>query len=120
MEVESHPVMSVVTTVGSEADAQRLAELLLEQRLAACVQIETGLVSHYVWQGRPCQEPEWRLTIKTLPDRVAALRSLFNDHHPYELPQFLTVVMGASDAYAAWVGEAVAGGPVPASTPGGK
>ena len=109
MENESRPVMSVETTVGSEADAQRLAALMLELQLAACVQIEAGLVSHYVWQGRPCQEPEWRLTIKTLPDRASALRSLFDDHHPYELPQFLTVVMGASAAYAAWVGEAVAG-----------
>jgi periplasmic divalent cation tolerance protein len=71
-DAKPHPVLSVVTTVGAMADAQRLARLLLERRLAACVQIEPGLVSHYVWQGRACEEPELRLTIKTLPDRTAA------------------------------------------------
>jgi periplasmic divalent cation tolerance protein len=108
-DAKPHPVLSLVTTVGALADAQRLAGLLLERRLAACVQIEPGLVSHYVWQGRVREEPELRLTIKTLPDRVAALQALFAEHHPYELPQFLSTVMDASDAYAAWVSETLAG-----------
>ncbi len=108
-DAKPHPVLSLVTTVGALADAQRLAGLLLERRLAACVQIEPGLVSHYVWQGRVREEPELRLTIKTLPDRVAALQAFFAEHHPYELPQFLSTVMDASDAYAAWVCETLAG-----------
>jgi periplasmic divalent cation tolerance protein len=102
-----HCVLSLVTTVGSPQDAQRLARTILEQRLAACVQIDQGVVSHYVWQGRQCEEPELRLTIKTLPDRVAALQALFDAHHPYELPQFLTTVTEASSAYAGWVRDAV-------------
>lgn len=108
-DAKSHPVLSLVTTVGAMADAQRMARLLLERRLAACVQIEAGLVSHYVWQGRACQEPELRLTIKSLPDRAPALQAFFAEHHPYELPQFLSTVMDASDAYAAWVSETLAG-----------
>jgi periplasmic divalent cation tolerance protein len=106
-------VLSVVTTVGSAADARGLAALLLERRLAACVQVEPGLVSHYVWQGRQCEEPEVRLTIKTLPDRADALQAFFSEHHPYELPQFLSTEMVASAAYAAWVSESVAGDPRP-------
>lgn len=105
-------VLSVVTTVGSLADARELARLLLERRVAACVQIEPGLVSHYVWQGKPCEEPELRLTIKTLPDQAAALEALFAEHHPYDLPQFLVTEMRASAAYAAWVSESVASDPV--------
>lgn len=109
----THRVLSLVTTVGSMDDARRLARLLLERRLAACVQIEPGVVSHYVWQGRQCEEPELRLTIKTLPDRATALQALLAEHHPYELPQFLTTEMEASAAYAAWVSESVAAGPNP-------
>jgi periplasmic divalent cation tolerance protein len=106
-DAKARSVLSIVTTVGSPADAQRLARLVLEQRLGACVQIEPGVVSHYVWQGRPCEEPEARLTIKTLPERKAGLQALFATHHPYELPQFLATVMEASPAYAQWVADAV-------------
>ena len=106
-------VLSLVTTVASMADAQWLARLLLERRLAACVQIEPGLVSHYIWQGEQREETELRLTLKTLPDRAAAVQELFAEHHPYELPQFLSVGMDASAPYAAWVSEAVS------PTPGG-
>ena len=102
-------VLSLVTTVGSLADAQRLARLIVAQRLGACVQIDQALVSHYVWQGRQCEEPELRLTIKTVPDRLAALQALFDQHHPYELPQFLSTDMAASPAYADWVRAAVSG-----------
>ncbi len=96
-------VSSLVTTVGSLADAQRLARLIVGQRLGACVQIDPAVVSHYVWQGKQCEEPELRLTIKTLPDRLAALQALFDRHHPYDLPQFLATDMAASPAYASWV-----------------
>lgn len=106
---KTHPVLSLVTTVSSLEDAQVLSRLLLERRLAACVQIEPGLVSHYVWKGRQFEEPELRLTIKTLPELQAALQALFDAHHPYELPQFLTTVMDASAAYAGWVRDAVSG-----------
>ena len=106
-------VLSLVTTVASMADARQLARLLLDRRLAACVQIEPGLVSHYTWQGEQHEETELRLTIKTLPDRTAAVQALFAEHHPYEVPQFLAVGMKASAAYAAWVSEAVS------PTPGG-
>ncbi len=102
-------VLSLVTTVGSLADAQRLARLIVGQRLGACVQIDPAVVSHYVWQGQQCEEPELRLTIKTLPDRLAALQALFDQHHPYDLPQFLATDMVASPAYAGWVRAAVSG-----------
>jgi len=98
-----HTVLSVTTTVGSEADAARLARELLARRLAACVQVEPGLTSYYRWQGRDCTDPEVRLTIKTLPECEQALRAAFGKLHPYDVPQFLAVAMQASEAYAAWV-----------------
>ena len=114
---QTHCVLSVVTTVGTPADGRRLARLLLERRLAACVQIEPPMVSHYVWQGKPCEEPELRITIKTLPHQVMAIQALFAQHHPHALPQFLVARMQASAAYAAWVSESVAAAPGPPARP---
>lgn len=96
-------ILTVTTTVGSAADAQRLAREIVSRRLAACVQIEAGLQSLYHWQGQLCEEPELRLVIKTLQACEQALQQLFAQHHPYELPQFLGVTMRASEAYARWV-----------------
>jgi periplasmic divalent cation tolerance protein len=101
-------ILAVTTTVGSVQAAQRLARELLAARLAACVQIEPGLVSHYRWKGELCEEPEVRLVIKTVPGRESALQALFAQHHPYELPQFTAVTMKASDAYSRWVRAEVA------------
>jgi periplasmic divalent cation tolerance protein len=95
-------ILTVTTTVGSVGDAQRLAREILGQRLAACVQVEAGLKSFYHWEGRLCEEPEVRLVIKTLPTCEPALQQLFAQHHPYEVPQFLSVTMQASEAYARW------------------
>lgn len=96
-------ILSVTTTVGSEADAQRLAREMLQRRLAACVQLERGLVSHYRWQGRLCEEAEVRLVIKTLAACAGALQAFFAEQHPYEVPQFLACPMQGSRAYADWV-----------------
>ncbi|WP_233259305.1 divalent-cation tolerance protein CutA [Ramlibacter sp. WS9] len=94
--------MSIATTVGSLADAQRLAREIIAQRLAACVQVEQGVASFYRWKGELCEESEVRLVIKTLPGCEAALQALFAKHHPYEVPQFLAARLIASPAYAQW------------------
>lgn len=96
-------ILSLTTTVGTPADARRLAQALVERRLAACVQVEQGLQSHYRWDGQPCSEPEVRLTVKTLPSKLADVQAFLADHHPYQLPQLLWQVLDASPAYAAWV-----------------
>jgi periplasmic divalent cation tolerance protein len=106
-------ILSVTTTVASAEDARQLAEALVEHRLAACVQVESGLVSHYRWEGTDCAEPEWRLTIKTLPDCLVALEAFLAQHHPYDLPQLLSQPMTASPRYADWIASLV--GPAPAA-----
>ncbi|HYD77284.1 divalent-cation tolerance protein CutA [Ramlibacter sp.] len=104
-------ILSLTTTVARLDEANRLAQALLEQRLAACVQVEEGLQSHYRWQGQACSESEVRLTVKTLPARLPALQAFFAEHHPYELPQLLWQVMQASPAYADWVRQEVGSPP---------
>lgn len=95
-------IVSIATTVGSLADAQRLAREIIRQRLAACVQVEQGLTSFYRWKGELCEESEVRLVIKTLPGCEEPLQALFAEHHPYELPQFTAAKLTASPAYAQW------------------
>jgi periplasmic divalent cation tolerance protein len=107
-------VVSVATTVGAMDAARELARQILEARLAACVQLDHGVTSHFRWQGELSEEPEVRLLIKTLPECVPALQALFAGTHPYDLPQFLVTPAQASPAYAAWVRSEVV---VPGSTP---
>jgi periplasmic divalent cation tolerance protein len=106
-------VVSVTTTVGSAQAARLLARRIIDNRLAACVQLDEQLTSLYRWNGELCEEPEVQLVMKTLPACVAALQALFVREHPYELPQFLVVSMQASPAYAAWVRSEVGEPPAP-------
>ncbi len=101
-------ILSVTTTVAGQDAARQLADRVLARRLAACVQVEPGLVSHYRWEGRLQAEPEVRLTFKTTPGGWAAMQDFLAEHHPYEVPQVLGQVMKASPAYAAWVRAEVA------------
>jgi periplasmic divalent cation tolerance protein len=105
---EDQLVLSVVTTLGSPEDARSLARKILDARLAACVQMEPGISSHYRWKGAVCEDTEVRLTIKTLARHAGALQALFAAEHPYALPQFLATPMSASPAYANWVRQEVA------------
>lgn len=95
-------ILALTTTVGTEDDARRLARALLERRLAACVQLDR-LESHYRWEGSACAEAEWRLTVKTLPERLDPLRTFLGAEHPYRLPQLVWQRLDASPEYAAWV-----------------
>jgi len=96
-------ILTVTTTVGSLAAAQSLARAILARRLAACVQLDTGLTSLYHWKGELREEAEVRLVIKTLPACEAGLQALFGQEHPYDVPQFLAVRMSASPAYGEWL-----------------
>ena len=96
-------ILTVTTTVGSVADAHALAREIVQQRLAACVQVEEGLTSFYRWEGKDCEDAEVRLTIKTVPAFAGRLQEFFRQKHPYEVPQFVGWVGTGSPSYATWV-----------------
>lgn len=106
---QEHRILVVTTTVGSEATATALARTMVEQRLAACVQIDPEVTSLYRWKGDLCEDREVRLVIKTTPAREGALRAFLAEHHPYELPQFVATTAAASAEYARWVRDEVSG-----------
>lgn len=103
----------VLTTLGADADAGVIARTLVEERLAACVNVLAPMVSTYRWKGGVEQDREQQLVIKTSRPLVPALEARLRALHPYELPEFLVLDAAASVAYVAWIEEsvAVAGGP---------
>ncbi len=93
----------VLTTVGSGFDARSLAEQLVEERLAACVDIVPQLYSVYRWQGRVEHDEEQLLLIKTAADRLDALQEKLLSVHPYEAPEFVVLpIEELRGPYAQW------------------
>jgi periplasmic divalent cation tolerance protein len=106
--VPTSSVSIVLTTIGADADAAALAKTLVEERLAACVNIVPGVTSIYRWQGAVSQDLEQQLIIKTATASLNALQARLRQLHPYELPEFIVVqASGGSDAYLNWVTESV-------------
>ena len=98
----------VLTTVGASFDAAALARTLVEQRLAACVNIVDAVRSIYRWKNAVEDEREQLLIIKTTSGRVDALREALFALHPYDVPEFVVLEAGAGGAYAEWLMESVA------------
>jgi periplasmic divalent cation tolerance protein len=101
------PVL-VLTTVAPGFDAKALAHALVEAKLAACVNIVERIHSVYRWEGGVQDDAEQLLIIKTADTRVDALREELFARHPYEVPEFVVLPVGAtSDAYGAWLLDSV-------------
>lgn len=93
----------MLTTLGADADAAALARTLVDERLAACVNILPTMTSVYRWQGKVEQDREQQIVIKTATDRVPALMVRLRELHPYELPECLVLSATGSGEYLAWV-----------------
>jgi periplasmic divalent cation tolerance protein len=98
----------VLTTLGAGADAAAFARTLVEERLAACVNILPGVTSVYRWKDAVEEEREQQLVIKTAPDRIGALEARLRQLHPYDVPEFLVIpASGGSADYLEWVAASV-------------
>ena len=100
----SDAYVQVVTTVQRREDAEAIGRALIDQRLAACVQIVGPITSIYRWEGRIETAEEWQCWAKSrgaLYDRIeSAIRRL----HPYEVPEILALPVAAgSPSYLAWI-----------------
>ncbi|MBP2159717.1 MULTISPECIES: divalent-cation tolerance protein CutA [Asticcacaulis] len=102
-------MVAVSVACGSEDEANNLARLLVEQRLAACVQSH-AITSTYRWQGEVETSHEIMLTIKTLKVKLPALEAVVKRHHGYDVPEIMAVPMvWASEDYAQWLRDAMDG-----------
>jgi periplasmic divalent cation tolerance protein len=97
-----------MSAVGAQPDAQKIARTLVEERVAACVNIVPGITSIYRWKGTVEQEPELLLVIKTMADRVEAVKARLVELHPYELPEVVVIPIGGGHkAYLEWIADQV-------------
>ena len=105
------PVLLCYCTCPDAATAQRAAQALVAERLAACVNRLPGIASTYRWQGQVTTEQEELLLIKTTAARFEALRERLLALHPYELPELIAVpVERGHEAYLEWLRTAAGGG----------
>lgn len=101
---EPSQVRVVLVTAPDAEVGERLARALVDERLAACVNVVPGIRSFYRWEGRVQSDDEVLLVIKTRADRCEALVDHVRSVHPYDLPEVLALpTAGGSVPYLEWV-----------------
>ena len=94
----------VITNLPNQDSAAKLAHVLVERRLAACINILSPCRSLYRWQGKTEDAEEFPMLIKTTKDRYADLEAAIRAGHPYELPEIIAIPLsGGLPAYLEWV-----------------
>ncbi len=96
-------LVTIMTTVETEADAATLADKLIKNNLAACVQ-EIKIRSHYNWKNETKNDPEILLLVKTSAPRAEEAVAFIKRNHSYDLPEILILpVAGGLEDYIHWV-----------------
>ena len=99
----------VLVTAPKITVARKLAKLVLEERLAACVNIVRGVESHYWWEGKVCRDAEVLLVMKTAKARLKALEEQVLAAHPYDMPEFVVLpIESGSKRYLDWISTSTA------------
>jgi len=97
-------IIIITTTLENKADAERIAELLLEQKLIACAQISGPITSLYRWKNVTTSATEFSLSLKTTIPCAEKVRALLLQEHPYELPEIIVQEIDqSSPEYSQWV-----------------
>ena len=106
----------VYTTCGNITEAESIARNLIDNRLAACVNVVPGLLSYYRWQGKVENDTELLLMIKTAGSLVDEVRNALETLHSYDLPEMIVLpIIGGSPNYLEWLEQEVQPAP-PAET----
>ena len=96
----------VLTTLPIEGDIEKLASQLVEERLAACVNILPAMRSIYRWKGAVERADERQIVIKTTRARLSALETRLRELHPYDLPEFVVLPIDSGSAdYLSWLSD---------------
>src|SRR5881275_2785464 len=98
----------VLSTAGSQEEANKIATALVERRLAACVNMIPRIQSVYRWEGKVETAEEFLLIIKTTKARSLDVQALIRELHSYDLPECVVISMtGGSAEYLKWIEESV-------------
>lgn len=94
----------VLVTCPDEKTAGKLADMILDKRLAACVNMIPGITSKYRWKGKIEKSREVMLVIKTRKSLVPAIEKKVRENHPYEVPEVIAVsILSGSKEYLSWI-----------------
>jgi periplasmic divalent cation tolerance protein len=105
---DARDALVVLTTVEKREDGERLARLLVERELAACIQILPQMVSIYRWQGNIEQANEALLLIKTTREVYPRLEATIKENHHYQTPEIVALPIEAgSSEYLSWLADSV-------------
>jgi periplasmic divalent cation tolerance protein len=98
----------VLSTAGSETEARKIARHLVENQLAACVNVVPQIESIYRWEDKIESAREWLLVIKTTSQNFAAVRDAILELHSYDCPECIALpIEDGSVAYLEWIGQSV-------------
>ena len=101
--------IQVITTIDREEAAAEIARMLVQKRLAACVQVVGPITSTYRWKGQVETSREWQCVAKTRRQLYPRVEEAIRQAHSYDEPEILAVPMAAaSQTYLAWLDEQVA------------
>jgi len=96
--------VQVITTTETKEDAEKIANILVQKRLAACVQVLGPITSVYWWKEEIERATEWLCVIKTRRDLYKRIEVAIRCNHPYETPEILAVpVLEGSESYFSWL-----------------
>jgi periplasmic divalent cation tolerance protein len=96
----------VLVTCGSEEEALKIADALVEEHLAACVNLVAPIRSIYRWEGKIWDEKEWLLIIKTQRERFEELEKKVKSFHSYSVPEIISLpIVEGSSSYLDWLAE---------------
>ena len=106
----TNPLMIVISNC-TPGEAPQLAEALVSEGLAACVNVIGPVQSYYIWQGEFTADTESTLLIKTTQDRTEALTERLRELHSYSVPEIVVLAPEAAlRAYAQWARDSTGGG----------
>jgi periplasmic divalent cation tolerance protein len=101
----------VLMTAGSQEEADQVAQALVTEMLAACVNVIPGVTSIYKWEGKVQRDQEWLLVAKSRRDVLDALVRRVQALHSYDVPEVIALpLVGGSEAYLRWIDREVHGG----------
>lgn len=104
MDMNNDDHIQVFTTTDRKEDAEHIARLLIEKKVAGCVQILGPVVSTYRWQGKIERSEEWLCFIKTRKDLYDDLEKEIRAVHPYDIPEIIALpIAGGSEQYLQWL-----------------
>lgn len=104
---KDHNYGVVLVTTSTQEEAEAIANILIQEKLAACINI-IPITSLYTWDGKLCKDQEYQLLIKTDLTKFSELETTIKNHHSYDVPEIIAIpIIKGSQTYLSWLKESL-------------